>query len=71
MIGVTPIVDFNSQATSKAGLTPDSHPLSGSDQSLESQATSKAGLSQAEGSEFDPDLADFFGGSGLQKIFSF
>ena len=60
--GVTP--RFDSQATSKAGLTPE---IETSDQSFNSQATSKAGLS-LQGSDFDPDLSVICGGSGLKKI---
>ena len=60
--GVTP--RFDSQATSKAGLTPASE---ASDQSFNSQATSKAGLS-LQGSDFDPDLSVICGGSALKKI---
>ena len=63
VIGVSPLVDFNSQASSKAGLTPESDPLSANYQSQNSQATSKAGISL--GSEFDPDLTDC---GGLKMI---
>ena len=61
---LTPRVEHDSHATSKAGLTSDSEGSYLADQSLNSQATSKAGLFMGS----DQDLTDFGGGSSLKKI---